>query len=169
DPPEPASHQRLEESIARGPAPGLLLRPPARRPYGGLRTQLRAPRRQAEGRRFRQVARVHHRALLRLHGVDRKDGRRHRRRYRHHVALMDTLDPIGPDQPAPESIVWRRRPSREGIETSGFIERARKSAASGAADEALGWYERARVALATHGPSADLADVIRWKGSVHAE
>ena len=28
---------------------------------------------------------------------------------------------------------------------------------------------RARIALATHGPSADLADVIRWKGSVHAE
>jgi tetratricopeptide (TPR) repeat protein len=82
---------------------------------------------------------------------------------------MSTLDPIGPDQPAPESIVWRRRPSLEVIETSGFIERARKSAASGAADEALGWYERARIALEPHGPSADLADVIRWKGSVHAE
>ena len=49
---------------------------------------------------------------------------------------MSTLDPIGPDQPAPESIVWRRRPSREVIETSSFIERARKSAASGAASAA---------------------------------
>src|ERR1041384_6968010 len=82
---------------------------------------------------------------------------------------MSTLDPIGPDQPAPESIVWRRRPAREVIETSGFIERPRNTAAPGAADEALGWYERARIALAPHGPSADLADVIRWKGTVHSE
>ena len=81
---------------------------------------------------------------------------------------MSTLEPVGPDQPAPELLAWRRRHSREVLETSEFVDRARRAAASGAADEAIGWYERARITLAAHGPSAELADVIRWKGSVHA-
>jgi tetratricopeptide (TPR) repeat protein len=85
---------------------------------------------------------------------------------------MPTLDPHGQERPSDgfeDAIVWQRRSSREVLETDQFIARARRAAASGAADEALGWYERARAALAGRGPSADLADVIRWKGSVHAE
>jgi tetratricopeptide (TPR) repeat protein len=62
-----------------------------------------------------------------------------------------------------------RRPSREGAETREFIDRARRAAIAGACDEAIGWYDRALISLSRQGPSADLADVLRWKGTVHAE
>lgn len=62
-----------------------------------------------------------------------------------------------------------RRPSRETAETRDFIDRARRAAIAGACDEAIGWYDRALISLSQQGPSADLADVLRWKGSVHSD
>jgi len=62
-----------------------------------------------------------------------------------------------------------RRPSRETAETVDFIDRARRASIAGACDEAIGWYDRALLSLNRQGPSADLADVLRWKGSVHAD
>src|SRR5438105_4550086 len=62
-----------------------------------------------------------------------------------------------------------RRPSREAAETKEFIERGRRASIAGACDEAIGWYDRALLALVKQGPSADLADVLRWKGTVHSD
>jgi tetratricopeptide (TPR) repeat protein len=62
-----------------------------------------------------------------------------------------------------------RRPSREDAETKDFIDRARRASLAGACDEAIGWYDRALLALVKAGPSPDLADVLRWKGSVHSD
>lgn len=81
---------------------------------------------------------------------------------------MSQLEPNRPDV-GPDAQSWPRRRSNEAAETKGFIDRGRRAALNGAADEAIGWYERARIALEAHGPSVDLADVLRWKGSVHAD
>src|SRR5437773_415660 len=62
-----------------------------------------------------------------------------------------------------------RRPSREAAETKEFIDRGRRASIAGACDEAIGWYDRALLALVKQGPSADLADVLRWKGTVHSD
>src|SRR3954466_11458185 len=62
-----------------------------------------------------------------------------------------------------------RRASRETAETVDFIDRARRASIAGACDEAIGWYDRALLSLRRQEPSADLADVLRWKGSVHAD
>src|SRR4051812_31288946 len=62
-----------------------------------------------------------------------------------------------------------RRPSREAAETKDFVDRARRASLNGACDEAIGWYDRALLSLTRNGPSAELADVLRWKGSVHAD
>src|SRR3954468_20814933 len=62
-----------------------------------------------------------------------------------------------------------RRPSRETAETKDFVDRARRASLNGACDEAIGWYDRALLSLNREGPSPDLADVLRWKGSVHAD
>lgn len=82
---------------------------------------------------------------------------------------MPPLEPLGPESSGPEIPAWRRRQSREDAEASTFIERARRAAATGACDEALGWYDRARLLLVGRGPNPELADVVRWKGSVHAD
>src|SRR3954469_3357560 len=63
----------------------------------------------------------------------------------------------------------RRRASREAAETKDFVDRARRASLSGACDEAIGWYDRALLSLLKLGPSAELADVLRWKGTVHSE
>jgi len=62
-----------------------------------------------------------------------------------------------------------RRPSREAAETKDFVDRARRASLNGACDEAIGWYDRALLSLLKAGPSPQLADVLRWKGSVHAD
>lgn len=54
-------------------------------------------------------------------------------------------------------------------EAQRFVERGRSAERTGAADEALGWYERALVTLTRHEPTPVLADVLRWKGTVHRE
>ena len=55
---------------------------------------------------------------------------------------MDSMEPIGPESGSPDPAIWRRRPSKEVVETGEFIERARRAALSGASEEAIGWYER---------------------------
>src|SRR4051812_48315922 len=50
-----------------------------------------------------------------------------------------------------------------------FIERGRTAERTGAADAALGWYDRALASLAEREPTIELADVLRWKGTVHRE
>jgi tetratricopeptide (TPR) repeat protein len=81
---------------------------------------------------------------------------------------MAPLELNGPDAAVPDPPP-RRQTQRDTVEVAGFIERGRRAATSGAADEAIGWFERARIALAVNSPNADLADVLRWKGSVHAD
>src|SRR3954462_3201311 len=73
-----------------------------------------------------------------------------------------------PDVP-PAGDPHGRRPSRESAETKDFVDRARRASLNGACDEAMGWYDRALLTLTRGGPSPDLADVLRWKGSVHAD
>jgi tetratricopeptide (TPR) repeat protein len=58
---------------------------------------------------------------------------------------------------------------RESAETKDFVDRARRASLNGACDEAIGWYDRALLTLTRNGASPDLADVLRWKGTVHAE
>src|SRR5258708_17900214 len=62
-----------------------------------------------------------------------------------------------------------RRTSRTLGEARRFIERGRTAERVGSAGEALGWYDRALASLMHSEPSNDLADVLRWKGTVHCE
>jgi len=55
------------------------------------------------------------------------------------------------------------------VEAERFAGRARSAELLGASNEALGWYDRALASLEGQGPSEVLADVLRWKGSVHRE
>ena len=59
--------------------------------------------------------------------------------------------------------------SRESAETKDFIDRGKRASMAGACDEALGWYDRALLSLLKQGPSPELADVLRWKGTVHSD
>ncbi|HEY6219950.1 MAG TPA: tetratricopeptide repeat protein [Gemmatimonadaceae bacterium] len=62
-----------------------------------------------------------------------------------------------------------RRQSRETAETRDFVDRARRASIAGACDEAIGWYDRALLSLQQRTPTPELADVLRWKGTVHAD
>src|SRR5258708_19094720 len=62
-----------------------------------------------------------------------------------------------------------RSTSRTLGEARPFSERGRAAERIGSAGEALGWYDRALASLMHSEPSNDLADVLRWKGTVHRE